>query len=374
MSRTILFLQACEVAQYPPIMNAMSILAARAWQVHALSMPISGGKLKFEAPPGVCIHHTAARASVFVSKKQFLSYAFQAFKLARRINPSVLFVSDPLVTPIAALLARLLKLKVVYQEHDSPSSEGELNALVRMGRRRLLERAEFLLFPNLERAQHWLNGKHRQRLRIIWNMPRLDELPQPQSRAECPPIRLYYHGSINPARLPMSIAELVRRLAPQVQLEFAGYTTNEHDYPERFTAVCPSAIRYLGEVPLRAQLLEHAARAHIGLAFMPLSSGDLNMQAMTGASNKAFDYMSVGLLLWVSPLADWQQMFEAPGYAMAVDPSDVDAMERALRALLAQPQQLLEIAKRNRAQISEHWHYEEPFSQFADELEALLRA
>ena len=52
-----------------------------------------------------------------------------------------------------------------------------------------------------------------------------------------------------------------------------------------------------------------AARAHVGLALMPLNSNDLNMRHMTGASNKPFDYMAAGLALLVSDLPDWRQMF-----------------------------------------------------------------
>ena len=57
---------------------------------------------------------------------------------------------------------------------------------------------------------------------------------------------------------------------------------------------------------------------------MPRTSDDMNMLNMTGASNKAFDYMAAGLTLLVSDLPDWHAMFVAPGFGRACDPADPD--------------------------------------------------
>ena len=81
-------------------------------------------------------------------------------------------------------------------------------------------------------------------------------------------------------------------------------------------------------VPRRADLLAEAARAHIGLSLMPLKTGDLNMNHMTGASNKPFDYMAAGLALLVSDLPDWTRMFVEPGFGFACNPADVDRYRR----------------------------------------------
>jgi len=59
--------------------------------------------------------------------------------------------------------------------------------------------------------------------------------------------------------------------------------------------------------------LKQCRQAHVGLAFMPLSSDDPNEQAMVGASNKPFDYLACGLALLVSDLPDWQKMFVETG-------------------------------------------------------------
>jgi hypothetical protein len=48
-----------------------------------------------------------------------------------------------------------------------------------------------------------------------------------------------------------------------------------------------------------------------------MDTGDLNEQAMAGASNKPFDYLACGVPLLVSDLLDWRMMFVKPGYGLA---------------------------------------------------------
>ena len=48
---------------------------------------------------------------------------------------------------------------------------------------------------------------------------------------------------------------------------------------------------------------------------MPLTSDDVNLRTMAGASNKPFDYLARGLALLVSDLAEWKALFVDPGTA-----------------------------------------------------------
>ena len=98
-----------------------------------------------------------------------------------------------------------------------------------------------------------------------------------------------------------------------------------------------SPVRYLGPIP-RSDLLGVAARAHVGLAVVPGDSDDLNIRYLTGASNKAFDYMAAGLALLVSDLPDWRAMFVVPGYALACDPADLASIKAALGWLIDHPE------------------------------------
>src|SRR5262249_33585131 len=155
-----------------------------------------------------------------------------------------------------------------------------------------------------------------------WNMPRRAELPVLDDRPDSP-LTLYYHGSITPDRLPLSVVEAVGRSRGRTRLQIAGFEAPAASgYIRQLLDLAGDAsptpfVRYQGEVPARSDLVAMAARAHVGLALMPCDESDVNMGNMTGASNKPFDYMAAGLALLVSDRTDWCRMFVAPGYARA---------------------------------------------------------
>ena len=118
---------------------------------------------------------------------------------------------------------------------------------------------------------------------------------------------------------------------------------------------------FLGSFALRSTLLDHCRNAMVGLAFMPLSSDDVNEQAMTGASNKPFDYLACGLALLVSELADWKRMFVEPGYALACDPRDPDSIAQQLLWFIQHPAETQAMGIRGRQRILSEWNYEKQF-------------
>jgi len=101
---------------------------------------------------------------------------------------------------------------------------------------------------------------------------------------------------------------------------------------------------------------------------MPPCSNNINMQHMTGASNKAFDYMAAGLELLVSDLPDWHDMFVAPGYTLACDPRSAHSIRSALGWLIDHPEALKKMAADARAKISAEWNYGSAFAPVLDSL------
>jgi glycosyltransferase involved in cell wall biosynthesis len=128
-------------------------------------------------------------------------------------------------------------------------------------------------------------------------------------------------------------------------------------------------IKLLGTIPFRRDLLRSAAKAHVGLALMPKSSKDINMQHMVGASNKPFDYMACGLPLLVSDLPDWLETFVEPGYALACDPGDPDSIEVALRWYLEHHDERRQMGLRCKDKIRQGWNYETTFAKVMAKIE-----
>jgi spore maturation protein CgeB len=84
---------------------------------------------------------------------------------------------------------------------------------------------------------------------------------------------------------------------------------------------------------------------------------------MTGASNKAFEYLSTGMALLVSDLPDWNRFFVEPGYAVCCNPSDVKSIENSLTWFLRHPKEMRDMGERGRKRIFTDWNYENQFAR-----------
>jgi len=123
-----------------------------------------------------------------------------------------------------------------------------------------------------------------------------------------------------------------------------------------------------GTLALRSELIAMCRQHDVGLALMPLESGDPNMESMAGASNKPYDYLACGLALLVSALSDWEEMFVKPGYGISCDPSSPESLAAALGILAAQPETARIMGERGRQRVLREWNYEHQFQPIRDRL------
>jgi glycosyltransferase involved in cell wall biosynthesis len=365
--RRVLFIQATEPAGYPPLIHASTLMAEEGWEVTFLSAPIEGHQLELPHHPRIAVRTIPPRPTHVMGKAAYARYAAAAARLALNLRPDVVYASDPLGAAPGLLAARLGGARLVYHEHDSPAP-GSLRPSLARARAAAARRAEFVIFPNEARADIARTelGFAADRLRIVWNMPRRAELPRLGSQPEAPLV-LYYHGSITPDRLPAVVVEAVRRLRGRACLRIAGYEApGAAGYVRRLIEFgggnnSTGIVQYAGQVR-RADLVARAAQAHVGLALVPRNSKDVNFPHMTGASNKAFDYMAAGLALLVSDQPDWRGMFVAPGYARACDPADPASISAALTWFLDHPAERRAMATSGRAKIEAEWNYDSAFA------------
>jgi glycosyltransferase involved in cell wall biosynthesis len=375
-NRRVLFVQATDPGAYPPLIHASTLMANAGWDATFLAAPIAGIRLAIPTHTRVTVRGVSVRPSHAISKLNFALYAATAVQLALRLQPDVVYASDPLGAAAGFLAARLARAMLVYHEHDSPQP-GTLHPSIALLRRAAARAARLIVFPNGERArlaQRELHFDDKQ-VHIIWNVPLRAELAA-SAATVVPPLVVYYHGSITPERLPETVALAVRRMAGRVQLRIAGYEAPDaRGYVRHLVggdcgAAAGASIEYIGMVKERADLLMHAARAHVGLALMPFPSGDLNMRHMTGASNKPFDYMAVGLALLVSDIPDWTRIFVEPGFGLACNPADPDSLSAALGWFIDHPEARRAMATRARNKIESEWNYDTKFRAVLESLES----
>ena len=372
----MLFIQATEPAAYPPLIHASMLMAEAGWDVTFLSAPIEGTRLELPRHPRIGVRAVPARPSHVMGKAAYARYAATAAVLALRLRPDAVYASDPLGAGPGLLAARLARARLVYHEHDSPPP-GSLRPSLARARAAAAQRAELVIFPNEARARlaQAELGFAAGRLLIVWNMPRLAELPALHTRPE-EPFVVYYHGSITPDRLPLAVVEAVRRLRGRARLRIAGYEApGAPGYVQRLIEIgggghAHGIVDYVGQVPGRADLVAAAAQAHVGLALLPCHSSDLNLGHMTGASNKPFDYMAAGLALLVSDRPDWCDMFAAPGYARSCEPTDPASVAASLAWFLDHPAERRAMGASGRTKIAAEWNYDTAFAPVMSALNA----
>ncbi len=95
---------------------------------------------------------------------------------------------------------------------------------------------------------------------------------------------------------------------------------------------------------------------------MPLKGVDVNMANMTGASNKAFDYLACGLALLVSDLPEWGKMYVESACGLACNPDDPASIAHALLWFMEHPAETRQMGNRGRERILQEWNYENQFA------------
>jgi glycosyltransferase involved in cell wall biosynthesis len=367
--RSVLFIQATEPGAYPPLINAAHIMAEAGWQVTFLTAPVAGKRLSVTPAPGIQVIDVAERPSHVMSKKAYLDYCRKAIALARKLKPNVVYASDPTGALPGLLAAKLSGARLVYHEHDSPSAEIDLHPVIRWARRWAAKVSEIVIFPNAERgriAQETI-GFDADKLQIVWNVPRLAEVTDVVVKPD-EPLLLWYHGSINPERLPETILEAVSEFKGAVRLDVAGYEAPGakgyvQDLLNRWNTDGLILMRYLGAIEYHEDLLKCASNCHVGLAFMPMATVDINMKHMVGASNKPFDYMAAGLALLVSDLPEWKSIYVNNGFGLVCNPNSVKSIISAITLYMENPEMIISSSKSCQTKIAHDWNYEKEFSK-----------
>jgi len=375
----ILYLQYQDPAAYPPLEHSSRILAERGWEVVFLGAAVTrDAPLKLDPHPRVRV-----KSIGFVpARLQGLRYIyFILYSLCWILfwRPKWIYGSDPVVLPALYVLAKFTAAQIVYHEHDSPPEReagSYFRRLILRCRKLVSQSASVCVLPQSQRLLDFLQATRRSKPTLcVWNCPRRSE-----TRANVSPsdgtLVLYYHGSINAARLPPALILAIASFRGAVRLIVAGYevqgSIGHIDTLRCLAAVngLEDAVQYVGAIPLRSDLLRYAAQAHVGLSLMPLCSDDINTRHMVGASNKAFDCMGCGLPLLVSELAEWVDAFVVPRFARACDPGDVESIRSALAWYLENPQARAEMGDRCREKIRSAWNYESMFESVLVELSA----
>jgi hypothetical protein len=337
----VLFVQFANPAAYPPVEHAATSLCRVGADVRLLGVryPETG---HLRLPPDLQARTRLGPGGAAGAGRRlaWARFGARAAREALHWRPDWIYACDPLAAPIATALRGLARRGVLYHEHDEPAGVG-LPAMVMRARRRLLRDAELVVAPNearLRRALAEAGASGRPGAFVVWNAAREDEW-RPAAARPAAPLRLWYHGSINPTRLPPALLDAVRAARGAAVLDVAGYATPDDGWIEREVERSRSAdgasIRLAGVIDQRADLLDACARAHFGVCCYATEGADPNQRDMAGASNKVFDYLARGLGLLVSDAPQWRALLGHRGDVVFFDPRDAGSCAHALQAAAA---------------------------------------
>jgi len=285
LKHRILYLQYTNPAGYPPLEQGSRILANQGWHVLFIGTGAQGANvLEFPPHPGIEVRRLKFCPSGWRQKLHYFYYAFWVFGWVLRWRPQWIYASDPHSCPIALALNFVPGLRIAYHEHDSPASSlhpppSTFQRLCLWTRRKLAHRAALCILPNERRVELFKEQTGTtQPVLCVWNCPRREEAlrAKPEmlklemrKREEEGGLKsdirdqrsqdggrksevghaagvsrvtstlhsaredghhasrfiVFYHGSIVPARLPMTVIEALARLPEHVVLRIAGYET-----------------------------------------------------------------------------------------------------------------------------------------------------
>jgi glycosyltransferase involved in cell wall biosynthesis len=384
VARRILYIQFADAAAYPPIEHSTQILAERGWDVVLLGSDAFGNQsLRLSAHPRILVKNLSLVKAGGRQSLHYIYFFFWCLYWTCTWRPAWIYASDPLALPAVWLVRKLTRARIVYHEHDSPNplwARSRFMRTVLTCRNMLAKDAELCILPQQERLIDFSKTTGRRRPTIcVWNCPRVYEIQHNEGEEKAKlgsGLVIYYHGSINGERLPKELVIAASRFKGSIHLRLAGYevpgSTGHVDALVKLAAEhgATGIVEFLGIIPYREDLLLSAAKAHVGLSFMPKRSDDINLRNMVGASNKPFDYMACGLALLVTDLPEWKSTFVMPGYARFCDPNSVDSIEAELNWFLVNSDQRREMGRRCAEQIRRSWNYE---AMFGDVLTILER-
>ena len=368
----ILYIQYNNPAAFPPLEHSSRLLADAGWQVLFLGIGAGSGAGELRFPPRDRIKTrlmTSCRPGLR-QKLHYLQFILWATLWTLWWRPRWVYASDVLSAPAGVVLSLLPGVRVIYHEHDSPTGATPTSSFMRLcraARKWLAHRSAFSVLPNQQRARRFAAEMGEDNVFCVWNCPLREEVAAPRL-AHDDSLWIVYHGSIVPPRLPPTVIEALAILPDNVKLRVIGYETiGSPGYVTQLREMAGrlgigDRVEFLGALNMRSELLDWGRKSDIGLAFMPRNSDDVNMQHMTGASNKPFDYLACGAALLVSDRPDWRQLYVDSGYGLACDPESPESIAGALRWFLDHPEEMRRMGEQGRQRVASEWCYETQFA------------
>lgn len=366
----VLYLQYTSPGAYPPLENSARMLAEHGWDVRLLGARRAGlERLVVRPHENLDMRLMSAIPRGVRHRVHYLAYCAWAAGHTLWWRPDWVYASDFFGAPPGLFATHLPRTRVLYHEHDAPGpgSRSLLTKACLAARRSLLRRCDAVVVPGPGRESAFAGTAGAARpVMEVWNCPRKGDIPASR-QPPAPPLRVVYHGTLVPERLPVAVVDALATLDTDWRLVIAGYETvlnrgHLQRLVDRATRLgCRGNLELHGPLA-RSELFGLASTCHVGLALVPRRSADLNMANMPRASCKVFDYLASGAMVVVSDDAEWRRSYVEPGLGLACDPGSVDSLSAAFRWCARHPEEMSAMGRRGQDLVRSSWNYEEQFA------------
>lgn len=372
--KRILYVQYTNPCGYPPLEHSSRILADAGWKVQFLGTGAHGANdLRFPPHSNIEVRLRHFQPPGWKQKLHYVGYVAWSLWWCLTWRPRAVYCSDLWSAPIGLLAWWLLRLPVVYHEHDTPAPPN--NAILRLvhaGRRRLARVALVCVIPQRKRLEQFVTALSPRQAICVWNCPSRDEVCAPQNRSQSNELVLWYHGSLNDSQFPLAVIDALACLPSNVRVRFAGYETIGHPgFVNELLARAEklnirNRVEYMGTPATRTELYALAVRADIGLTLFARSF----REPMAGASNKPFDYLACGLALLLTDAEEWRELFVSAGCGCVTNPDSPEAITGAVGRLCNDLTATRAMGEAGRCRVLNDWNYGVQFEPVLRLLEA----
>jgi glycosyltransferase involved in cell wall biosynthesis len=361
---------------YPPTFNAVNILR-RDFRIHLICR---NHQAPFRQWPAEVEIRRLGEYGAIEQKKALSPLAkfreYRAFIQAARtaieeIGPSVIYAWEPFAFAAFCRAGAIRRrIPMIYHLHELPEGDSSAASMQTWVRRYALKRARIadaMVFPEANRAAHYLRAAGDSRPAIVVpNCPARDFLAIAETEIAAMAERrrrsreLIYVGLMAGDH---SNLEAVRALEylPGARLQLIGRAGESFARELRQAAADLNAGERLampGSLP-HTDFAARASRASIGLAmYKPVSK---NLEYIASATNKLFEYAACGLPVIVPDLPNYRDFLCGEEWVAYADPYEPRSIAKAAESLLADRGGYARRSVAARRYFTERYHYERVF-------------
>jgi glycosyltransferase involved in cell wall biosynthesis len=302
----------------------------------------------------------------------FIDYYWRAYRVVRADPPQALHAHDLNTLPVAAALARRLRVPLTYDAHELYPEISTLSrreaATWRVLERRLAPRADHVLTVCDSIAEELERRYGIARPAVLLNCPAatgqdasladgVDKAPPGAPGGNGSEPVILYQGGFAPHRGLETLVRSARELE-RGTIVLMGWGGLEEELRALIAREgLGDRVRIVGPVP-RGEVVSEAARATVGV--IPYEPVGLNNTYTT--PNKLFDYMAAGLPIAASRLPELTRFVEQGGIGLTFTPGDAGSLAGTLNQMLAAPDRYRQMRERAR-EASRRYTWEQESSK-----------